>query len=220
MSRLHARGLMSRCRLLRCRPALHRELLAAHTPQHVAAVLALGPPLGPAAAAMMAAAEAAAPSATATPSTSGLVEQGTASFPEVRCWQSAHRRRRNPPSHVVRVPKQLLGTVSSCNTGTHMTTPSHTQVPAQAAAVSSPSPSLAPDTLYNAHTRAAALLAAGAAADVGTALASGTARRALAVVRPPGAQVKGRAGACCTCFYALLECQLARRPSCRLDSNV
>ncbi len=79
-------------------------------------------------------------------------------------------------------------------------TPSHTQVPAQTAAGSAPSSSLAPDTLYNAHTRAAALLAAGAAADVGTALASGTARRALAIVRPPGAQVRGRAGACCVCL--------------------
>ncbi|GFR41458.1 hypothetical protein Agub_g2146, partial [Astrephomene gubernaculifera] len=53
---------------------------------------------------------------------------------------------------------------------------------------SSPPSPLAPDTLYNAHTSTAALLAAGAAAEVGAALASGRAARALAVVRPPGAQ--------------------------------
>ncbi len=109
MSRLHARGLMSRCRLLRCRPALQRELLAAHTPQHVAAVLALGPPLGPEAAAAMAAAEAAAAPATAPPSTSGLVEQGTPSFPEVHCWQCARRERRSPRSHVLYVSTTLQG---------------------------------------------------------------------------------------------------------------
>ncbi|KXZ56688.1 hypothetical protein GPECTOR_1g62 [Gonium pectorale] len=48
--------------------------------------------------------------------------------------------------------------------------------------------SLCADTLYNAHTGTAAMLAAGAAADLGVALAAGKARRALAVIRPPGAQ--------------------------------
>ncbi|GIL72406.1 hypothetical protein Vretimale_4217 [Volvox reticuliferus] len=57
--------------------------------------------------------------------------------------------------------------------------------PAGTAAHSRP---LCADTLYNAHTCTAALLAAGAAADVGMALATGKVRAALAVMRPPGAQ--------------------------------
>ncbi|EFJ44796.1 hypothetical protein VOLCADRAFT_44151, partial [Volvox carteri f. nagariensis] len=48
--------------------------------------------------------------------------------------------------------------------------------------------SLCADTLYNAHTCTAALLAAGAAADIGSALARGEVRAAMAVMRPPGAQ--------------------------------
>ncbi|GLC51515.1 hypothetical protein PLESTB_000510800 [Pleodorina starrii] len=47
---------------------------------------------------------------------------------------------------------------------------------------------LCADTLFNAHTGTAALLAAGAAAELGIALASGAARSGLAVMRPPGAQ--------------------------------
>ncbi|GIL43604.1 hypothetical protein Vafri_1297, partial [Volvox africanus] len=58
-------------------------------------------------------------------------------------------------------------------------------VPASIAASSRP---LCADTLYNAHTCTAALLAAGAAADIGVALATGKVRSALAVMRPPGAQ--------------------------------
>lgn len=52
-----------------------------------------------------------------------------------------------------------------------------------------PASPLSADTLYNAHTATAALLAAGAAADLGTALASGRVGRGMALVRPPGAQV-------------------------------
>lgn len=47
---------------------------------------------------------------------------------------------------------------------------------------------LNPDTLFNVHTELAARLAAGAAIDVATAVASGRARAGVAVVRPPGAQ--------------------------------
>ncbi|KAG2440359.1 hypothetical protein HXX76_004464 [Chlamydomonas incerta] len=57
---------------------------------------------------------------------------------------------------------------------------------------------LAADTLYNAHTATAALLAAGAAADLGSALASGRVGRGMALVRPPGAQAgPGQARAGC-----------------------
>ncbi|GLI68708.1 hypothetical protein VaNZ11_013190 [Volvox africanus] len=57
-----------------------------------------------------------------------------------------------------------------------------------AAGIAASARPLCADTLYNAHTCTAALLAAGAAADIGVALATGEVRAALAVMRPPGAQ--------------------------------
>jgi acetoin utilization deacetylase AcuC-like enzyme len=77
-------------------------------------------------------------------------------------------------------------------------------------------PGLSPDTFVNASTSLAARLAAGASADVASAVARGLARSGLAVVRPPGHHAESNtAQGFCLFNNAALACRAAQRAGAR-----
>ncbi|KAG2497934.1 hypothetical protein HYH03_004196 [Edaphochlamys debaryana] len=171
MSRLHSSGLMSRCRLLPCRPANELELLRVHSPALIAAVRAM-----PATAPAAPAASSTAPNAAASSAQPQPQAQAAATAPSRT--PALAPRPTLPPSPVLPVTTAPAAVAPAGSSVSAIGRPGQ-----EATAVC-----FCPDTLYNSHTRTAALLAAGAAADVGSALAAGRVDRAMAVLRPPGAQ--------------------------------
>ena len=84
------------------------------------------------------------------------------------------------------------------------------------AALAGTPPTLSQDTYINASTAGAARLAAGASADVATAVASGLARSGLAIVRPPGHHAESNtAQGFCLFNNAAVACRAAQRAGAR-----